>query len=100
LSKKDQQQYWSRSEQWYNFITVDQFCDKFKASQVGQSLAEDLSKLYEKSKANKNALSCSIYSLSKWHLLKACFDRELLLMKRNAFLHITKAVQVSKLYAS
>ncbi|XP_052138981.1 ABC transporter G family member 49 isoform X3 [Oryza glaberrima] len=97
LSKKDQQQYWSRSEQWYNFITVDQFCDKFKASQVGQSLAEDLSKLYEKSKANKNALSCSIYSLSKWHLLKACFDRELLLMKRNAFLHITKAVQLGLL---
>uniref|UniRef100_A0A0D9XY42 ABC transporter domain-containing protein n=1 Tax=Leersia perrieri TaxID=77586 RepID=A0A0D9XY42_9ORYZ len=97
LSKKDQQQYWSHSEQRYNFITIDQFCDKFRASQVGQSLAEDLSKLHDKSKGHNNALSCSIYSLSKWHLLKACFDRELLLMKRNAFFHISKAVQLGLL---
>ncbi|XP_040385578.1 ABC transporter G family member 49 [Oryza brachyantha] len=97
LSKKDQQQYWSRSEERYKFVTVDQFCDNFKASQVGQSLSEDISKLYGKSKEHKNALSCSIYSLSKWHLLKACFDRELLLMKRNASFHVTKAIQLGLL---
>lgn len=97
LSKKDQQQYWSRTEERYSFVTVDQFCDKFKASQSGQNLTEELSKPYDKSKGHKNALSFSIYSLSKWDLLKACFARELLLMKRNAFLYITKAVQVSNL---
>ncbi|XP_037467333.1 ABC transporter G family member 41-like [Triticum dicoccoides] len=94
LSKKDQQQYWSRTEERYNFVTVDQFCDKFKASQTGQDLAEELSKPYDESKGHKNALSFSICSLSKWDLLKACFARELLLMKRNAFIHITKAAQL------
>lgn len=97
LSKKDQQQYWSRTEERYSFVTVDQFCDKFKASQSGQNLTEELSKPYDKSKGHKNALSFSIYSLSKWDLLKACFARELLLMKRNAFLYITKAVQLGLL---
>ncbi|XP_051216581.1 ABC transporter G family member 41 [Lolium perenne] len=94
LSKNDQQQYWSLAEETYNFVTVDQFCNKFKASQSGQDLAEELLKPYDESKGHKNALSFSIYSLSKWDLLKACFARELLLMKRNAFLYITKAIQL------
>jgi len=66
-------------------------------SQIGQSLAGDISKTYDKSKGHKNALSYNIYSLSKWDLLKACFARELLLMKRNAFIYITKTVQVKHL---
>ncbi|XP_062201900.1 ABC transporter G family member 41-like [Phragmites australis] len=97
LSKKDQQQYWSRSGGTYSFVTVDQFCDKLKASQVGRNLAEELSKPYDKSNGHNKALSFSIYSLSKWELLKACFARELLLMKRNAFIYITKAVQLGLL---
>uniref|UniRef100_A0A0E0MBE3 ABC transporter domain-containing protein n=1 Tax=Oryza punctata TaxID=4537 RepID=A0A0E0MBE3_ORYPU len=94
LSKKDQQQYWNRSEETYKFVTVDHFCDKFKASQNGQNFAEELSVPYDKSKGHKNALSFNIYSLSKWDLLKACFAREILLMRRNAFIYITKAVQL------
>ncbi|KAM0834129.1 hypothetical protein ACQ4PT_063808 [Festuca glaucescens] len=97
LSKKDQQQYWSRTEERYNFVTVDQFCDKFKASPSGQNLVEELLKPYDKSKGHKDALSFNIYSLSKMDLLKACFARELLLMKRNAFLHITKTIQIGLL---
>ncbi|XBI80345.1 hypothetical protein VPH35_089539 [Triticum aestivum] len=97
LSKKDQQQYWSHTEEGYNFVTVDQFCDKFKASQSGQNLAAELSKPYDESKGHKNALSFSIYSLSKWDLLKACFARELLLMKRNAFIYISKSIQLGLL---
>ncbi|KAM0834135.1 hypothetical protein ACQ4PT_063809 [Festuca glaucescens] len=97
LSKKDQQQYWSRTKERYNFVTVDQFCNKFKASPSGQNLAEELLKPYDKSKGHKDALSFSIYSLSKLDLLKACFARELLLMKRNAFLYITKTIQLGLL---
>uniref|UniRef100_A0ACD5YHJ1 Uncharacterized protein n=1 Tax=Avena sativa TaxID=4498 RepID=A0ACD5YHJ1_AVESA len=96
LSKKDQHQYWS-SEERYNFVTVDQFRAKFEASQSGQNLAEELSKPCDESKGHKNALSFSIYSLSKWDLLKASFARELLLMKRNAFFYIAKAVQLGLL---
>nr|CAB3490651.1 unnamed protein product [Digitaria exilis] len=96
LSRKDQQQYWSCREEPYNFVTVDQFHDKFIVSQVGQNLAGEISMPYDKSKGHKNALAYSIYSLSKWELLKACFARELLLMKRNAFIYITKTVQEMK----
>ncbi|KAK1629536.1 hypothetical protein QYE76_003851 [Lolium multiflorum] len=96
LSKKDQHQYWS-SEEKYKFFTVEQFCEKFKASQSGQNLAEELSMPCDESKGHKNALSFSIYSLSKWDLLKACFARELLLMKRNSFLYISKTIQLGLL---
>ncbi|AQK39261.1 ABC transporter G family member 41 isoform X2 [Zea mays] len=95
LSKKDQQQYWSHSEETYNFVTIDQLCDKFRVSQIGQNLAKEISKPCDKSEGLKNALSCSIYSLSKWELLKACSARELLLMKRNAFIYIGKSVQLA-----
>ncbi|XBH91319.1 hypothetical protein VPH35_082741 [Triticum aestivum] len=99
LSKKDQQQYWSHTEEGYNFVTVDQFCDKFKASQSGQNLAGELLRPYDESKGTYNALSFSIYSLLKWDLVKACFARELLLMKRNAFLYITKTIQLGLIAA-
>jgi hypothetical protein len=91
LSRKDQQQYWNHRET-YNFVTVDQFCEKFGVSQIGQNLVGEISTPYEKSKWHENALSYSIYSLSKLELLKACFARELLLMKRNAFIYITKTL--------
>uniref|UniRef100_A0A0E0MIJ3 ABC transporter domain-containing protein n=1 Tax=Oryza punctata TaxID=4537 RepID=A0A0E0MIJ3_ORYPU len=97
LSKKDQQQYWSRTEETYNFVTVDHFCEKFKASQVGQNLVEELANPFDKSEGHNNALSLNVYSLTKWDLLKACFAREILLMRRNAFIYITKAVQLGLL---
>jgi hypothetical protein len=94
LSRKDQQQYWSCRET-YNFVSIDQFCDKFRVSQIGQNLAREISTPYDISEGHKNSLSYNIYSLSKWELLKACFARELLLMKRNAFIYITKTLQVN-----
>ncbi|XP_020101536.1 ABC transporter G family member 41-like [Ananas comosus] len=94
LSRKDQKQYWNRPDENYGYVTVDQFCEKFKGHQAGQSLTEELSKPYDKSKCPKNSLSFSIYSLSKWELLKACVAREVLLMKRNSFIYIFKAVQL------
>uniref|UniRef100_A0A0D3F5W6 ABC transporter domain-containing protein n=1 Tax=Oryza barthii TaxID=65489 RepID=A0A0D3F5W6_9ORYZ len=97
LSKKDQQQYWSRTEETYNFVTIDHFCEKFKASQVGQNLVEELANPFDKSEGYNNALSLNIYSLTKWDLLKACFAREILLMRRNAFIYITKVVQLGLL---
>ncbi|RLM86194.1 ABC transporter G family member 41 isoform X3 [Panicum miliaceum] len=96
LSRKDQQQYWNRRKT-YNFVTVDQFCEKFSVSQIGQNLVGEISTPYDKSKGHENALSYSIYSLSKLELLKACFARELLLMKRNAFIYITKTLVLLQL---
>jgi hypothetical protein len=77
-------------------VTVDQFCERFNACHVGQNLFLELSKPYERSKVNNIALSYSIYSLSKWEVLKLCFARELLLIKRNAFIYRTKVIQVNR----
>ena len=93
LSKKDQEQFWGLGDDTYNFVTVDQFCERFKTCYVGQNLAMEL--LEPKAKEHSSALSFSIYSLSKWKLLKVCFARELLLMKRNAFIYKSKSLQVN-----
>ncbi|XP_072976814.1 pleiotropic drug resistance protein 3-like isoform X2 [Typha angustifolia] len=94
LSKKDQEQYLIHPHEGYTYISVDQFSDKFKSYHIGQSLAKEISKSYDKSQCHKNALSFSIYSLPKWELFKACVARELLLIKRNSFVYIFKATQL------
>lgn len=95
LSRKDQEQYWSRQDEYYRYVSVDQFIEKFKKHHIGHSLDEEISKPYDKSRCHKNALSFNNYSLSKWELLKACTARELLLMKRNSYIYIFRTIQVA-----
>ncbi|KAI8004113.1 Pleiotropic drug resistance protein 3 [Camellia lanceoleosa] len=94
ISKKDQAQFWCRTDLPYSYISVDQFCEIFKTSSLGKEVDEELSKPYDRSQCHKNALSFSIYSLSKWDLFKACMARELLLMKRNSFVYVFKTTQL------
>ncbi|XP_077217702.1 pleiotropic drug resistance protein 3-like isoform X2 [Tasmannia lanceolata] len=94
ISRKDQAQYWYNTEKPYSYVSVDQFCKKFKSSQIGQKLDEELSEPYDQSQCHKKALSFSVYSLPKWELFKACMTRELLLMKRNSFVYIFKTTQI------
>lgn len=95
ISRKDQEQYWCKTEQTYSFISVDMFSMKYKESSYGKKLSDELSVPFEKFKSEKNAISFSVYSLPKWDLFKACMSREILLMKRNSFIYVFKAVQVS-----
>ncbi|XP_042478945.1 pleiotropic drug resistance protein 3-like [Macadamia integrifolia] len=94
LSKKDQEQYWFPKEKPYSYVSVDQFRKKFKAFHVGHKLEEELSEPFDKSQSHKNALSFSLYSLSKWEIFKACMKREFILMRRNSFIYVFKAVQL------
>ncbi|KAL7210715.1 hypothetical protein ACSBR1_032132 [Camellia fascicularis] len=94
ISKKDQAQFWCRTDLPYSYISVDQFCEIFKTSSLGKEVDEELSKPYDRSQCHKNALSFSVYSLSKWELFKACMARELLLMKRNSFVYVFKTTQL------
>ncbi|KAK4835862.1 hypothetical protein QYF36_015451 [Acer negundo] len=94
ISRKDQEQYWLHIDIPYNFVSADMFSRKFKESRLGKKLNEDLSEPYDKSKSHKNALSFSLYSLSRWNLFKACMSRELLLMKRNSFVYVFKTTQL------
>ncbi|XP_062143567.1 pleiotropic drug resistance protein 3-like isoform X2 [Alnus glutinosa] len=94
ISRKDQAQYWCHADLPYNYVSVDQFSQMFKASCLGQKLNDELSKPYEKSRSHDNSLSFNFYSLSKCDLFKACMARELLLMKRNSFVYVFKTVQL------
>uniref|UniRef100_A0A7N2L6W5 ABC-2 type transporter transmembrane domain-containing protein n=1 Tax=Quercus lobata TaxID=97700 RepID=A0A7N2L6W5_QUELO len=94
ISRKDQAQYWYHMEEPYSYVSVDMFSRKFKESPYGKKLDEELSEPYDKSQSHKDALSFSVYSLSKWELFRACASRELLLMKRNSFIYIFKTTQL------
>uniref|UniRef100_A0A7N2L5K6 Uncharacterized protein n=1 Tax=Quercus lobata TaxID=97700 RepID=A0A7N2L5K6_QUELO len=94
ISRKDQAQYWYHMEEPYSYVSVDMFSRKFKESPYGKKLDEELSEPYDKSQSHKDALSFSVYSLSKWELVRACASRELLLMKRNSFIYIFKTTQL------
>ncbi|KAL8260853.1 hypothetical protein R6Q59_024902 [Mikania micrantha] len=94
-SKKDQQQYWMRRDLPYRFVTAKEFADAYQSFHVGRKLANDLSSPYDKTKSHPAALTTQKYGLDKKGLLKACTDREILLMKRNSFVYIFKLFQLT-----
>ncbi|XP_023526832.1 pleiotropic drug resistance protein 2-like [Cucurbita pepo subsp. pepo] len=94
-SKEDQEQYWYKKNQSYRFISVPDFLQGFKSFSIGQQLASDLDVPYDKSRAHPAALVMEKYGLSKWELFRACYSREVLLMKRNAFIYVFKTVQIT-----
>ncbi|MBA0745368.1 hypothetical protein Gogos_007946 [Gossypium gossypioides] len=94
-SRKDQMQYWARKDQPYRFITANEFAEEFQSFHVGMKLGEELGTPFDKTKSHPAALTTKKYGLGKWELLKACFARELLLMKRNSFVYIFKIIQLT-----
>ncbi|ESQ27019.1 hypothetical protein EUTSA_v10018005mg [Eutrema salsugineum] len=93
-SKKDQEQYWVDRNRPYRYIPVSEFASRFKGFHVGKQLSNELSVPYEKSRGHKAALVFDKYSVSKRELLKSCWDKEWLLMQRNAFFYVFKTVQI------
>eukprot|EP01018_Ginkgo_biloba_P026508 Gb_37005 [translate_table: standard] len=94
-SRKDQEQYWADKRQPYRYIPVKEFAEAFLSFHVGSQLTAELTIAYDKSKDHPAALTTEKYGLSKMELIKACFDRELLLMKRSSFVYIFKVVQIT-----
>lgn len=92
---KDQQQYWARRDQRYRFVPVKEFADAFRSFHVGRQIEAELGIPFDKSKSHAAALTTTQYGISRKELLKACFSREWLLMKRNSFVYIFKMFQVS-----
>ncbi|XP_022979404.1 pleiotropic drug resistance protein 1-like [Cucurbita maxima] len=93
-SEKDQEQYWKNKEEPYNFITPSEFCVAFQSFHVGRGLGDELAIPFDKSKSHRAALTTHKYGVGKRQLLKACFSREILLMKRNSFVYIFKLFQL------
>ncbi|XP_024966212.1 pleiotropic drug resistance protein 3-like [Cynara cardunculus var. scolymus] len=94
VSRKDQAKYWCRTEQAYSYVSVQNLSMKFKESNLGTEVNEDISKPFTRLPSHENAISCNVYSLSKWSLFRACMSREILLMKRNSFVYIFKFIQL------
>ncbi|KAJ9178919.1 hypothetical protein P3X46_010764 [Hevea brasiliensis] len=94
-SRKDQQQYWARKDEPYSFVTVKEFTEAFQSFHVGRGLENELSTPFDKAKSHPAALTTKKYGVGKLELLKACFSREILLMKRNSFVYNFKLIQVA-----
>ncbi|KAL7115972.1 hypothetical protein ACP275_04G214400 [Erythranthe tilingii] len=94
-SKRDQEQYWCKTNQNYRYIPVSQFAQAFNSFHIGQNFVDELSVPYDKSRAHPAALVKEKYGISNWELFRACFDREWLLMKRSSFIYIFKTTQIT-----
>ncbi|KAF7803604.1 ABC transporter G family member 29-like [Senna tora] len=93
-SRKDQEQYWADKSKPYKYVTVTEFANRFKQFHVGVQIANDLSVPFDKASGHKAALVFKTYSVPKMELLKACWDKEWLLIKKNSFVYIFKTVQI------
>ncbi|XP_051152166.1 ABC transporter G family member 35-like [Andrographis paniculata] len=93
-SRKDQEQYWSDRSKPYRYIPVSEFARRFKRFHVGLRLENELSIPYDKSRSHQAALVFEKYTVPKMELLKANFDKEWLLIKRNSFVYVFKTVQI------
>eukprot|EP00246_Nothoceros_aenigmaticus_P017929 TRINITY_DN90_c0_g2_i1.p1 TRINITY_DN90_c0_g2~~TRINITY_DN90_c0_g2_i1.p1 ORF type:complete len:1193 (+),score=203.08 TRINITY_DN90_c0_g2_i1:284-3580(+) len=94
-SRKDQYQYWADESTAYSYVPVTHFAAAFQKFHVGQKLREELEVPYDKEKSHPAALVKEKYALSNWELFKACFTREVLLLRRNSFIYVFKSVQIS-----
>ncbi|KAK8581272.1 hypothetical protein V6N12_071502 [Hibiscus sabdariffa] len=93
-STKDQRQYWTRTDRAYSFVTVKEFAEAFQSFHVGKRLQNDLATSFDKNQNDPTLLTTKNYGVKRMELLKACFSKELLLMKRNSFVYIFKLVQL------
>ncbi|KAK1311612.1 ABC transporter G family member 31 [Acorus calamus] len=95
VSRKDQAQYWSDQSKSHAYLPVSRIADLFKQSEYGRSILSNLSSPYDRKRNHPSSLAMSKYAVSKWGLLKACFEREILLISRHRFLYIFRTCQVA-----
>lgn len=93
-SRKDQEQYWADHTKQYKYVSVGEFANRFKQFHVGMRLDNELSIPFDRRRNHSAALVFTKYSVPIMELLRTCFDKELLLIKKNAFVYIFKTVQL------
>ncbi|KAG0457816.1 hypothetical protein HPP92_022973 [Vanilla planifolia] len=93
-SRKDQGQYWVDKTKPYRYIPAAEFVRRFKRFHVGRSLQNKLSTPFDKSKSHRASLVFKRCSVPMKDLLNASFAKEWLLIKRNSFVYVFKAVQL------
>ncbi|VAI74650.1 unnamed protein product [Triticum turgidum subsp. durum] len=93
-SKMDQKQYWIGDENKYQYRSIEKFAESFRSSYLPQPAKDDLCKTNNTGK-RKEIITSATRRISRWNIFKACFSREVLLLKRNSPLHIFKTVQIT-----
>lgn len=93
-SRKDQSQYWFDRNTPYNYVPVSEFVKMFEKFHVGASLKQELSVPFDKSTSHQASLIYTKKSVPTSDLLRACFAREYLLIRRNSFVYLFKTIQI------
>ncbi|XP_020676453.1 ABC transporter G family member 42 isoform X4 [Dendrobium catenatum] len=93
-SRNDQQQYWENKEKPYEFMSAAEFIKRFNRFHVGIDLRSRLSVPFDKRKSHNAALVFTKRSAPTKVLLKASFTKEWLLIKRNSFVYVFRAIQL------
>ncbi|KAL1557394.1 transcription factor [Salvia divinorum] len=94
-SKKDQKQYWGNKNEPYRYVAVSEFAEAFQSYVVGRRVGDELAVPFDKTKSHPAALTTEKFGIGKKELLKACAEREYLLMKRNSFVFYFKIFQLT-----
>ncbi|XP_077235594.1 ABC transporter G family member 45-like [Tasmannia lanceolata] len=97
ISKMDQAQYWANKHVEYQYIPVEKFVESFCSFRLGRLIENQLLQPFSQKRSDSSVLSKENYHILKWEQFKACFSRELLLMKRNSLAHLFKTMQISVL---
>ncbi|CAL5000759.1 unnamed protein product [Urochloa decumbens] len=92
-SKMDQKQYWASDQNKYQYHSIEKFAEAFRLSYLPQ-LEEKLCSSDNTGK-NKEVKVNASRQISRWNIFKACFSREVLLLKRNSPVHIFKTIQIT-----
>ncbi|XP_040380034.1 ABC transporter G family member 37-like isoform X2 [Oryza brachyantha] len=93
-SRKDQQQYWSRVDEPYQYFTVQQFS---KAFHDQLTIRKVLGVPFVRNLSSLSALKTSKYGVTKRELAKAIFAREICLLRRNPSIYIVNCVHLTML---
>lgn len=81
-------QYWIHNDKPYRFVTVKEFSEAFQSFHVGRNLGDELATPFQKARSHPAAITTKSYGVGKTELIRSCFYREVLLMKRNSAHHI------------
>ncbi|KAL6900989.1 hypothetical protein ACP4OV_005665 [Aristida adscensionis] len=90
-SEMDQKQYWTSDEK-YQYHSIENFAKFFRTSYLPRLVEGELCSADNTGKEIKMSAS---RTMSRWIIFKACFSREVLLLKRNSPVHIFKAIQIT-----
>ncbi|VAI11790.1 unnamed protein product [Triticum turgidum subsp. durum] len=92
-SKMDQKQYWIGEQHMYHYHSIEKFVVSFHSSYLPRLVQDNL--LLPNSNIVNGEVVKTGSGLSRWNIFKACFSREVLLLKRNSPIHIFTTIQIT-----